>query len=213
MRPLIAIAFASLLTGPGLLSAQIAAPAPPAVADEPATPEAGSEAAAAATGAVADGTAPTEASLNLAAFIASRSAALSIATRNLDPFGLPKNPSIVPEPEVEPEESERPRPGPVADAARKSLIADALEGLRPSMTGEGFFIHQGTTYRVNDTFSAQHNETVLSLSIASISPNRIVFEDAATGIRHAVALGAAAPSGLTPRRPGAAPPGISPGSR
>lgn len=213
MRPLNVIALASLLTGPGLLSGQIAAPAPPVVADDPVTSGAGSEAAAATPGALADGTAPAEASINLAAFIASRSATLSITTRNLDPFGLPKNPSIVPEPEIVPDESERQRPGPVADAARRNLIANALEGLRPSMVGDGFFVYQGTTYRASDTFSIRQNETSLSLSISSISPSRIIFEDTATGTRHAVALGAAAPAGLSPRRPGAAPPGISPGTR
>lgn len=119
--------------------------------------------------------------LDLPGYLAERSAALAIRTRNYDPFGRPKDPSRTPPPSKTPplptpDEIRHPRVDP------KIAFEQAVAGLKVVMAGENqFTLEGGTTLRKGEYFALSSPEMRFRVQVMSATPRAIRLQETAKG--------------------------------
>jgi hypothetical protein len=190
MKPLSTIFLLALaVTG---LKAQTGAPAPAPV------PEA-----------AGSGTVASNPFLDLPGYLAERSAALAIRTRNLDPFGRPKDPSRTPPPPVATPDAP---PDEVVEAPEidvKAAFEQAVAGLKVVMAGDGSFsLEGGATLKQGQYFTLSSPEMRFRVQVRQATPGMILLQETAKGNFAKILIGNI-PSGMSrggaPRMPGQMP--------
>lgn len=143
--------------------------------------------------------------LDLPGYLAERSAALAIRTRNLDPFGRPKDPSKTPPPESEPDlPAHEVAKEPEIDV--KSAFEEAVAGLKVIMAGDGkFSLEGGASLRQGQYFMLSSPQMRFRVQVMKATPGLIQLQETTKGNRAEIHIGSI-PSGMSrgaaPRMPG-----------
>ena len=158
-----------------------------------------------AANSIGGGSPPTSPYIDLPGYLAERSAALAIRTRNLDPFGRSKDPSRTPPPETTPDQPpEEVVKEPEVDV--KAAFEEAVAGLKVVMAGDGnFALAGGSTLRQGQYFTLSSPQMRFRVQVRKATPGMILLQETTKGNTAKILIDNI-PSGMSrggaPRMPG-----------
>jgi hypothetical protein len=132
------------------------------------------------------GASPAASLVDAEAWLARQASILSIRSRDYDPFGRLKDPSMAP-PAPPPSEElieDLPVPGEtVPEVDLKAEFAKAVAAIEVTMSGRGQFVTQGRTFRQGQSLVLAIDGRQFEATIKAVSPTLIVFDNPKLGAR------------------------------